>query len=65
LEVTAKKAAPPLLYVLAFALRASYLTLLVLRDCQDFGELMFAGSTKKIVVGHNFLPNLKRFITKS
>jgi hypothetical protein len=56
---------PPLLYVLAFALRANYLILLVLRDCQDFGELVFAGSTEKIVLGHDFLPNLKLLITKS
>ena len=47
---------PPLLNVLAFAVRTGDPALLVLRKCQDFREFFFAGTTEKLVPGHEFLP---------
>jgi len=47
---------PPLLNVLAFAVRTDDPALRVLRKCQDFRKFFFAGATEKIVSGHDFLP---------
>ena len=56
---------PPLLNVLAFAVRTDNPALLILRDCQDFRELFVAGPTKKIILGHDYLPAEKRYGRKS
>jgi hypothetical protein len=36
--------------------RADNPALLMLWNCQDFREFFVAGSTEKIVLGHDFLP---------
>ena len=55
---------PPLLNVLAFAVRTDDPALLVLRKCQDFREFFFAGATEKIVSGHDFLPVEKALLKR-
>jgi hypothetical protein len=56
---------PPLLNVLAFAVRTDDPAVLVLRKCQGFREFFFAGATEKIVLGHDFLPVEKALLKRS
>ena len=55
---------PPLLNVPAFAVRTDDPALLVLRKCQDFREFFFAGATKKLIPGHDFLPVEKELLKR-
>ena len=55
---------PPLLNVPAFAVWTDDPALLVLRKCQDFREFFFAGATKKLIPGHDFLPVEKELLKR-
>lgn len=50
---------PPLLHVLASAVRANDPAFLIFRKGQDFRELLLAGPTEEIVLEHDFLPQEK------
>ena len=51
-----KEGCPPLLHVLAFAVRTDSAALLMLGECHDFRKLFFASPTQKIVLRHGSLP---------
>ena len=46
---------PPLLNVLAFAVRTDNSAFPILRKCQDFREFPLTNPTEKIVLGHDVL----------
>jgi len=50
---------PPLFNVLALAVGTDNPAFLILRKCHGFREFFIAGSTKEIVLGHDFPPHGK------